>query len=48
MPHRKRHLRVAAAAQRSHHRQTLLTVLYLSAALLLVNAWLVSQQLLPF
>lgn len=48
MPHRKRHVRVAAAQQRDHHRQALLAVLYLSALALLINAWLVSQQVIRF
>jgi len=47
MPHRKRHVRVAAQ-QRDHHRQALLAVLYLSALALLINAWLVSQQVIRF
>ena len=47
MRHRKRHLKVAAR-QRDHHRQMLLAVLYLCGVLLLINAWLVSQQLLSF
>ena len=30
------------------HRQTLLAVLFLAGMLLIINAWLVSQQLLSF
>ena len=41
MPYRKRHPRAAA----SHHRQILPAVLYLAGVLLILNAWLVSQQL---
>jgi len=48
MPCRKRQSRVAAAHHRDHQRQTLLTVLSLCALALLVNAWLVSQQLISF
>lgn len=44
MPHRKRHARAIA----DQHRQTLLAVLYLASVLLLINAWLVSQQLISF
>ncbi len=44
MPHRKRHPRIAAI----HHRHTLLAVLYLCGVLLLINAWLVSQQMVSF
>jgi len=33
---------------RDQHRQTLLAVLYLAGVLLLINAWLVSQQLISF
>lgn len=44
MPYRKRHTRVTTA----HHRQALPAVLYLGGILLLLNAWLVSQQLLRF
>lgn len=48
MPHRKRHERVATDHHRDHHRQTLLAVLYLCGVVLLINAWLVSQQLVSF
>jgi hypothetical protein len=48
MPHRKRHAKVATGQHRDHHRQLLLAVLYLCGVVLLVNAWLVSQQLLVF
>jgi len=41
MRYRKCHTKVAAA----HHRRTLPVVLYMAAALLIINAWLVSQQL---
>lgn len=44
MPYRKRRARVAAG----HHRLTLRAVLYLSGAVLILNAWLVSQQPLSF
>jgi len=44
MPYRKRHTRAAT----DHHRQALPAVLYLGGVLLLINAWLVSQQLLRF
>jgi len=40
MPHRKRHAKVA----NGHHRHTLPAVLYLSGVLLILNAWIVSQQ----
>jgi len=45
MPYRKRHTRVTTSHQ---HRHALPTVLYLAGALLTLNAWLVSQQLLGF
>lgn len=48
MPHRKRHAKFATEHHRDQHRQMLLAVLYLCGVLLLVNAWLVSQQLLRF
>jgi len=48
MPRRKRHARATAAQHRDHHRQALHAVLYLSAVLLLVNAWLISQQVIRF
>lgn len=47
MPHRKRHAKIATGQHRDH-RQTLLAVLYLCGVVLLLNAWLVSQQLLSF
>ncbi|MCB1787904.1 MAG: hypothetical protein H6953_02315 [Chromatiaceae bacterium] len=47
MPNRKRHTRVAQL-HKDHHRQTLLAVLYLCGVVLLINAWLVSQQLISF
>lgn len=46
MPHRKRPLKVATQQREQHH--LLLAVLYLGAVLLLVNAWLVSQNLVGF
>jgi hypothetical protein len=48
MPHRKRHTKAVADHHRDQHRQMLLAVLYLCAVLLLINAWLVSQQLISF
>lgn len=48
MPHRKRHVKIAADHQRDHHRQMLLAVLYLCGVLLMINAWLVSQQVVSF
>ena len=47
MRHRKRRGKVAVQ-HRDHRRQMLLAVLYLCGVLLLINAWLVSQQLLRF
>lgn len=43
MPYRKHQVK-AVARQRDHHRQMLLAVLYLCGVVLLINAWLVSQQ----
>jgi hypothetical protein len=48
MPNRKRHVRAAAASHRDHHRQMLGAVLYLCTIVLLINAWLVSQNLINF
>lgn len=48
MPHRKRHIKAATAQARDHHRQMLLAVLYLCGVVLLINAWLVSQQVVLF
>jgi hypothetical protein len=48
MPNRKRHPRVVAEPQRDHHRHLLAAVLYLCGVLLVINAWLVSQNLLSF
>jgi hypothetical protein len=48
MPNRKRHVRLAAAPQRDQHRQMLAAVLYLCTVVLLINAWLVSQNLISF
>jgi len=44
MPYRKRRPRAAAG----HHRLTLPAVLYVAGAVLILNAWLVSQQVLSF
>ena len=44
MPYRKRHTRLAT----DHQRHLLLAVLYLAGVILLINAWLVSQQLVSF
>ena len=44
MPDRKRRARVAAG----HHRLALPAVLCLAGALLVINAWLVSQHVLSF
>jgi len=41
MSYRKRHKK--AATLHHHHRHTLLAVLYLAGAVLVINAWLVSQ-----
>jgi|GEM_PF-4673525 len=48
MPHRKHPLKTMPAHPRDHHRQMLLAVLYLCAVVLIINAWLVSQQLIAF
>jgi hypothetical protein len=48
MQNRKRPLRVAVHQPREHHRQMLFAVLYLCGVVLLINAWLVSQQLVHF
>jgi hypothetical protein len=48
MPHRNRQVKTASAPQRDHHRQMLLAVLYLCGVVLLINAWLVSQQVVTF
>ena len=48
MPHRKRHARVAADQHRDHHRQMLVAVLYLCSVVLVINAWLVSQNVITF
>lgn len=48
MPHRKRHSKLAAVPHRDHHRQLLAAVLYLGGVLLIINAWLVSQQIVSF
>jgi hypothetical protein len=48
MSHRKRHAKVATHHHRDHHRQMLFAVLYLCGVVLLINAWLVSQQLVSF
>jgi hypothetical protein len=44
MPHRKRRAKAAGG----HHRLSLPAVLYLSGVVLILNAWLVSQQVLGF
>jgi hypothetical protein len=44
MPDRKRRARVAAG----HHRLALPAVLCLAGAVLVINAWLVSQHVLSF
>ena len=48
MPHRNQQIKTATAPQRDHHRQMLLAVLYLCSVVLLINAWLVSQQVVSF
>ncbi len=48
MPHRKRRASSVAVHHRDQHSQMLLAVLYLCGVLLLINAWLVSQQLISF
>ena len=49
MPHRKRRAKtIAAAHHRDHHRQMLGAVLYLCGVLLVINAWLVSQNIVSF
>jgi hypothetical protein len=48
MRNRKTEVKVAVQPQRDHHRHMLLAVLYLAGVLLLVNAWLVSQQVVTF
>jgi hypothetical protein len=48
MRRRNHRVKTATAPQRDHHRQTLLAVLYLCSVVLLINAWLVSQQVVSF
>jgi hypothetical protein len=48
MPHRKRHAKAVTAHYRDHHRQTLGAVLYLCGVVLVINAWLVSQNIVSF
>ena len=52
MPHRKRHAKAVTAHHRDHHRdhhrQTLAAVLYLCGVVLVINAWLVTQNILSF
>ncbi len=48
MPHRKRHARVVTDNHRDHHRQMLAAVLYLCGVVLVINAWLVSQNIVSF
>lgn len=47
MPFRKSHSKVATDHRRDHH-QLLIAVLYLCGVVLVINAWLVSQQMLSF
>lgn len=48
MPHRKRQTKVVTAHHRDHHRQMLGAVLYLCGVVLVINAWLVSQNIVSF
>jgi len=48
MPHRNRRARAVAVHRRDRHSQMLLAIRYLCGVLLLINAWLVSQQLISF
>jgi hypothetical protein len=48
MPRRKRRAKSVAVHHRDQHSQMLLAILYLCGVLLLINAWLVSQQLISF
>jgi len=48
MPHRNRRARAVAVHHRDRNSQMLLAILYLCGVLLLINAWLVSQQLISF
>ncbi|MDJ0738793.1 MAG: hypothetical protein QNJ91_03690 [Gammaproteobacteria bacterium] len=48
MPHRKRHAKAVTTPHRDHHRQMLAAVLYLCGVLLVINAWLVSQNIVSF
>lgn len=48
MPHRKRHNKITAMHHRDSHRHLLTAVLTLCGIVLIVNAWLVSQQIVTF
>lgn len=48
MPHRNRQTKISSDHHRDHHRQMLLAVLYLCGVVLIINAWLVSQQVISF
>ena len=48
MPNRKRVMKIADPQHRDQHRQMLAAVLYLCGVLLIINAWLVSQQIVSF
>ena len=48
MPHRKPHAKAVTAHRRDPHRQMLAAVLYLCGVVLVINAWLVSQNILSF
>ena len=47
MPHRKRHSKTLSD-HRDHHRQMLAAVLYLCGVVLVLNAWLVTQNIVSF
>lgn len=48
MPYRKRSAKIAHPQHRDQHRQMLAAVLYLCGVVLVINAWLVSQQIVTF
>jgi len=48
MPHRKRHAKAVTEHHRDPHRQMLAAVLYLCGVLLVINAWLVSHNIVSF
>ena len=48
MSYRKRLTKIADPHHRDQHRQMLAAVLYLCGVLLIINAWLVSQQIVSF